>query len=449
MAHQAYAVIDLGFGDSGKGTIVDYLVRKTGSNLVIRFNGGAQAGHNVVTPDGRHHCFSQFGSGTFVEGVRTLLTKDVAIHPLALVKEASRLKEAGVSDAMERLIVDEGCPVITPYHQALNCLKELSRGAGAHGSCGVGYGETVSHMRSTNSKYGYFIAWNLKHPSTSHLEEIRLELLREAEALYRPTSALDTWGKWYDLLSDKENSAVISQMFHEVGKKLDFACSENDEAFEYVQNAKTPIFEGAQGVLIDEKWGFAPYNTWSDVTGSRIYDQFGLHPGDGSITTIGVVRAFPTRHGAGPFPTEFKEADHNDGTQIANIVDHNVHNKWQGHLRTGYFDGVLNRYAIQACRINNFPISALAVTHLDQLKGLKLWRHCELYDIDDLKPVDAEMLMWANDYDRTDMASRVKPFYVETEPDEHNVMRHIESYADVPVVIKSTGPTASDKVSLL
>jgi adenylosuccinate synthase len=453
MTHQAYAVIDLGFGDSGKGTIVDYLARKTGSNLVVRFNGGAQAGHNVVTPDGRHHCFSQFGSGTFVEGVRTLLTADVAIHPLGLQKEAAHLRQIGVPDALSRLFIDERCLVITPYHQALNCLKELSRGKDAHGSCGIGYGETIAQSISPNpnAKYGTMIAWNLRHPCTNQLEEIREWLLIQADELIKPAfdhhSESDLlWTKWYSLIKDKENVDVISKMFLEIGKQLRLV-GHWDKGI--VSEAKTPIFEGAQGVLLDEKWGFPPYYTWSNTTGSQIHDKYGLHPGDGSITTIGVVRAFPTRHGAGPFPTEDKS--------LAETVrgDFNLFNQWQGNLRIGYFDHVLNRYAMQACRVSNFPISALAVTHLDKLHGwVPTWKECSMYypNIDTItneRRLDAEKLLWAEGDIRTNMLFDAKPGYEESSSDEHNVVRRIESYAEVPVVIKSTGSTAKNKISIL
>ena len=449
MAHQAFAVIDLGFGDSGKGTIVDYLVRKTGSNLVVRFNGGAQAGHNVVTPDGVHHCFSQFGSGTFVEGVRTLLTSDVAIHPIALEKEATRLQEIGIWDALSRLYIERDCLVITPYHQALNCLKELSRGAEAHGSCGVGHGEAVS--MSINCPDTALRAWHLSDHRTvaDQLHKIREMALAEAARLtVCPTLAWnllgenDLWCEWHSLLHDEANVEVIARMFFEFSKRLTIVSEGNN----IIQLANVPIFEGAQGVLIDDKWGFAPYHTWSDTTGAQIHKRFGLHPGNGSITPIGVVRAFPTRHGAGPFPTRQPDLEAN----TAFLDEHNSYNKWQGRPRIGSFDHVLTRYAMQACKVNNFPISGLAVTHLDQVKLVDDWQSCTMYDIDGPIPgVDAEALMWATAKDRTKLISGVTPFYEDAPPNEQAVYRSIESYAERPVLIKSFGPTANEKVSIL
>jgi len=139
----AFLVVDLGFGDAGKGLLSYYLVRTTGARWVVRFNGGAQAGHNVVTTDGRHHTFSQVGAGSFVPGVRTYLARDMVVHPTALDSEARHLARVGVADAMRRMHVDPECRVTTPFHQASTRVRELLRGAARHGSCGVGVGETV------------------------------------------------------------------------------------------------------------------------------------------------------------------------------------------------------------------------------------------------------------------------------------------------------------------
>jgi len=140
---RAYIVVDLGFGDCGKGLLTDFLVRHSGAGLVVRYNGGAQAGHNVVTSEGLHHTFSQFGSGTFVPGVKTYLSRDVVIHPDALLVEGNVLEAKGVTDAFARLRVSEWALVITPFHQAANRIREIARGMARHGSCGVGVGEAV------------------------------------------------------------------------------------------------------------------------------------------------------------------------------------------------------------------------------------------------------------------------------------------------------------------
>src|SRR3954468_4538538 len=128
-------LVGLGFGDCGKGLFTDALCRRWPVHTVVRFNGGAQAGHNVVLPDGRHHTFSQFGAGTFVPGVRTLLAAPVVVHPTALLVEDAVLRGAGVHDALARLTIAATCRLTTPYHQAAGRLRERLRGTQAHGSC--------------------------------------------------------------------------------------------------------------------------------------------------------------------------------------------------------------------------------------------------------------------------------------------------------------------------
>src|SRR5258705_6304367 len=132
-------VVGLGYGDEGKGTITDYLVRELGARTVVRWNGGPQAGHNVVTSDGRWHCFAQFGAGTFA-GARTVLGPDMLVELEALAVEADALAGKGVADPLAQLTIDGDCTVITPMHKLLNQLREL---AAPRGSCGMGVGEAV------------------------------------------------------------------------------------------------------------------------------------------------------------------------------------------------------------------------------------------------------------------------------------------------------------------
>jgi adenylosuccinate synthase len=146
----ATILVDLTFGDAGKGSLVDYLVRRDNAHTVIRFNGGAQAAHNVVLPDGRHHTFSQFGSGTFVPGVRTHLSRFMLFDPLALAAEERHLRSVGVTDAFDRLTLDRRALVVTPFQRAANRLREVARGDARHGSCGMGIGETMSDVLDDN-----------------------------------------------------------------------------------------------------------------------------------------------------------------------------------------------------------------------------------------------------------------------------------------------------------
>ena len=141
---QAIILADLGFGDAGKGTLADYLSRQLAVHTIVRYNGGPQAAHNVVTPDGRHHTFAQFGSGMFLPHTRTLLSRFMLVNPLNMLKEERHLSALGVTDALPRTMIDRRALVITPFQRAINRLREVARAADRHGSCGEGIGECMS-----------------------------------------------------------------------------------------------------------------------------------------------------------------------------------------------------------------------------------------------------------------------------------------------------------------
>lgn len=158
---RADLVIGLGFGDEGKGSWVDHLVRAHGARLVVRFNGGAQAGHQVITGDGRSHIFAQFGSGTFVPGTETLLSRFMLVEPQALLKEATVLQQKQVEHPLGLISVSEDAPVVGPYNRLLNRITEQYRGNSRHGSCGFGIGTTQQDVETLGERALY--VRDLKH----------------------------------------------------------------------------------------------------------------------------------------------------------------------------------------------------------------------------------------------------------------------------------------------
>lgn len=327
------AVVDLGFGDAGKGLLVDWLVRRTGARQVVRFNGGAQAGHNVVTPDGRHHRFAQLGAGSFVDGVETVLGPEVVVHPGALLVEARALARAGVPDPLTRLHVHPDCPVVTPWHQALNRLRELGRGADRHGSCGVGVGEVARDRAQAPDTV--LRAAHLGRPDLRDRARHTMTRLT-ADAVALGVQAPDELAVFDERLVDRwiELTAPVTACVREVGVAAD------------------AILEGAQGVLLDERFGFHPHTTWSDCTfgaAERLRDR--LAPAT-RITRVGVHRAFHVRHGPGPLPSQ---------TNTLRPTEHNRTNDWQGPVRYGWLDLRLVRYALAAVG----GVDALALTWLD------------------------------------------------------------------------------------
>lgn len=324
---RSFTVVDLGFGDAGKGATVDFLVRDKGADLVVRFNGGAQAAHNVVTPDGRHHTFAQLGSGSFVPGVKTHLGPRMVVDPGGLLVEAEVLSQKRVDDPLNRLSVDPGALVITPFHLAVNRLRERLRGDGRHGSCGIGFGEAVQdEMLGLDSVHAADLAGDVRPllrriQARKRAEMLEARELPEFTALEDPdlvdgTAAM--WEDWRPTLRDT------------------------------LPPHRRCIYEAAQGVLIDERWGFAPHTTWSNCTFENALEL------DPDTLKVGVTRAHSVRHGPGPFPTEDVDWPAPD--------KHNGTGPWQGRVRGGPLDLELLRYALGVVE----GVDLLAVTWLDR-----------------------------------------------------------------------------------
>ncbi|MCP3097470.1 adenylosuccinate synthetase [Myxococcus sp. K15C18031901] len=354
-ARTAHVVVDLGFGDAGKGTLTDWLVRRHGAGLVVRFNGGAQAGHNVVTDDGRHHTFSQVGAGSFVAGVRTHLARTTVFHPLALRVEADFLAKQGVPDAMERVTVSEHARVITPFHQAVGRLRELARGERRHGTCGVGVGETVRDALANPTDIVF--AGELAHP-TALIRKARAaqERLRADVAALRPVlRRLPFAEREWMLLDDPEVVVRWADAVRALGPRRFVV--EDAWLGHRLRASHHTVFEGAQGVLLDEWRGFHPHTTWSTCTFDPALELLREHGFEGEIRRLGVLRTYATRHGEGPLPTE-------EPALAPSVPEpHNDAGGWQGSFRVGHFDAVLARYALEVCG----GVDTLALTHLDRL----------------------------------------------------------------------------------
>jgi adenylosuccinate synthase len=412
---RAILTVGLGFGDEGKGATVDFLARRLEADLVVRYCGGSQAGHNVQLPDGRRQTFSQFGAGTLAtvsEPPRTYLGPNVIIDPLALVREARHLTELGVHDPTRLLTIHPRCLVTTPWLQTLNRLRELSRGAAKHGSCGQGIGEARSYWL----KYGEDAVFAQDLP---HLDRLRhkLELQRQRTLLELqdfidriPADTLHEFELW------ELNAEAVAWDMHEAlpdSLSLDAA----------VPPFRTAIFEGAQGILLDEYRGFHPYTTWNTVTLHHAWEL--IHATDvEAVAVLGITRAYTTRHGEGPLPTFSAELTNR-------LLDAgNPWNRWQGGLRCGWLDMPLLRYATAVAG----PLDGIVVNHLDEVREVDC-RVCEAYRNIMLTPAAAPQL--SHQGHLTQDLFRAEPVLSPSTPDR--IVRSLSQLA--PVVITSTGPT--------
>ncbi|MEV2274955.1 adenylosuccinate synthetase [Nocardiopsis sp. NPDC049922] len=326
-------VVDLGFGDAGKGVTVDLLCVRRRFGAVVRANGGAQAAHNVVAPDGRHHTFAQFGAGTLAPGgpVPTHLSRFVVVDPFALAAEAGHLASLGVRDPFALVTVDRRALISTPWHQAVNRARERARGAERHGSCGMGVGETMAYALARPEDAP--TAGDCAHPA-----RLRRKLNRLAEYA----------GRGEDF-PDVEECLLTYRAFADRVRLVD------ERYLPELLAASPVVFEGAQGVLLDEWHGFHPHTTWSTTTTANPLALLAEAGQQGAARRVGVVRTYTTRHGAGPLVTE------DPGLGAVLTERHNGTHPWQGAFRVGHLDLVAHRYALEATG----GVDTLVVTHAD------------------------------------------------------------------------------------
>lgn len=437
MSH-AYIVAGLGFGDEGKGSVVDGLVDRLHVPLVVRYNGGAQAAHHVVLRDGRSHCFSQFGAGT-LRGAKTFLSRFVVVEPFGMVREAAHLQDLGVPNPAGLLFVDREAVVATPFHAALNKARETARGGACHGSCGLGIGEAAAFaarfpdhalrfgdLGDTSVTSRKLAAW---------YESVRADwkTLR-AHTFYRSPAAVPAFG-------EAAQMTALAEAYRDHALRV--AHVVDREWLEGQEVGGPVVFEGAQGVLLDETFGFYPYTTWSTTTTANAI-QLALEAGFQGRTTIGVLRSYLTRHGAGPLPTEAW------GTSKPLLLagEHNGEHPWQGDFRVGAFDVVLASYAANVTG----GVDCVALTHLDKVGSP--WRVCTGYErfatrqlqaaatVMKFLPQESARLAVMADWTR-ELAS-AQPIY--DYADSEAVFQGIVEVAvRAPIGILSRGPTSNDK----
>lgn len=430
---QAFVVVDLGNGDGGKGTVTDSLTRRYNAHTVIRFNGGSQAGHNVVTPEGQHHTFSQFGSGSFVVGVETFLSRHVLVDPGAFLKEAECLATKGVTDIFDRTLVSERAQLVTPFHAAVTQLRELDRGQDRHGSVGVGIGE-AARIGNDFPELALRAKDVLGDPERlrTRLRQCQEALRAELRDLIRRVPKDETALKAIRLLESAGAVNATLNLFLIFGKRARIV---NDHLLtKRLQMDGTVIFEAAQGVLIDERIGFFPYVTRSDCTSRNADTLLGEARYGGAIERLGVLRAYAVRHGPGPLVSE-------DPTLGARLHEnHNQTHLWQGAFRHGHLDLVATRYALERC-----PVDALAITCLDQLEGLEA-KACVAYDLSDGQRI--EKIRHALNPHHFPGRERLTARLLKATPvltDMPDPLSLITETFPLPLHLTSHGPTATDK----
>lgn len=436
------SVLGLGFGDCGKGHFIDALTRRWQAHTVVRFSGGAQAGHNVVMPAGsstagRHHTFAQFGAATFVPGTHTVLLDPMIVHPTALLVEAEALGRIGVGDALARLKIDTQCRITTPYHQAAGRLRERLRGASAHGTCGVGVGETVRHGLEYPEqilRYGDLVPASAAQARTQldKLQAIREALLTEFRSI-GGTASLEE----FQMLQDEGVAAKWLTQAQALARQCPPESADTLHARLMLPGCV--LFEGAQGILLDEWRGFHPHTTWSSITTAAVEEAAARVGLTAPIGHYGVLRSYLTRHGAGPMPT------HDEALDRLLPEPHNHAEGWQGYFRRGHPDAVLLRYALEA--VGN--LSGLLVGHLDIFQDGTQLRWCDHYTTPTSARLERLPLGPYRDLDHqstlTQLLSEARPQYASATIDSaEQLLDRIAGVTSLPVALRSYGAAHTD-----
>ncbi|WP_224245875.1 adenylosuccinate synthase [Hyalangium gracile] len=425
-------VVGAQWGDEGKGKVVDLLTEH--AQVVVRFQGGNNAGHTLVV-GGQKTVLHLIPSGILHPGKTCVIGNGVVVDPAVLVGEIDALKTRGFLKDDSHLLISDNAHVIFPWHKLLDSFREKARGGSAIGTTGRGIGPAYEDkvarrgIRVRDLLQPERLRKRIDERLPVALEELR-ELCRQAN---EPVPTLEA----AKLVSDF--SALGERLRPHVGDASLFLAGQ-------VARGARILFEGAQGTLLDVDHGTYPYVTSSNCVAGNAAVGSGLGP-----TTIdrvmGISKAYTTRVGGGPFPTELTDAL---GDQLRKVGDE--YGATTGRpRRCGWLDGVVLRYAV---RVNG--LSSLALTKMDVLSGIKSLQLCNAYELDGQRVTELP-----GDYE--DLA-RVKPVY-ETLPgwDEKlagvrtfdelpenakRYVRRVEEISGVPVTCISVGADRGETVLL-
>lgn len=411
-------IIGTQWGDEGKGKIVDLLTEDVAA--VARFQGGHNAGHTLVI-DGKKTVLHLIPSGILHDKVNCLIGNGVVISLSALITEATKLIESGIP-VYERLRISPGCPIILPSHEALDAAKEIKLGGSAIGTTGRGIGPVYEDKvaRRALRISDLFDAKILSNKLKTVLEYHNFMLKH-----YYEIDELDFDTIYNDLLIQRE---TVLPMIEDISVTLE----------DLQKQGKNILFEGAQGVFLDIDHGTYPYVTSSNTVAAAASIGTGLGPRD--LTHIlGIVKAYTTRVGAGPFPTELFDES---GEHLGKIgVEFGA--TTGRPRRCGWFDAVALKRSIR-----NSSISSLCVTKLDVLDGLEIIKICIGYELDEEKiedfPLDVALLNKCTpiyqDFPGWKTSTIGVTNYSDLPENARAYLGWIENKLNIPIDIVSTGP---------
>lgn len=425
-------VIGTQWGDEGKGKVVDWLTDH--AQGVVRFQGGHNAGHTLVI-GGKKTVLHLVPSGILRSGVTCYIGNGVVLSPEALIEELDALNAAGV-DAESRLKISEACPLILPYHQALDVAREAAKGAKKIGTTGRGIGPAYEDKVARRG----LRLQDLLRPK--RFAEKLAEILDYHNYVLKNYLGAETVDFQRVLEGALAVAPRLTRMIADVPRAL----------YDAHKAGANLLFEGAQGTLLDIDHGTFPYVTSSNCIAGAAAAGAGVGPGMLHYV-LGITKAYTTRVGGGPFPTELYDA-------VDKLDPVGKHMATRGHefgattgraRRCGWFDAAALKRSIQ---ING--VSGLCVTKLDVLDGLEEMKICTGYRIDgrlsDILPVGAD------DLERCEPVYESLPGWKESTVGvkrfealpkaAQDYLKRMEALCGVPVDMISTGPDREETIVL-
>jgi adenylosuccinate synthase len=417
-------VVGAQWGDEGKGKLVDWLSAR--ADVIVRFQGGHNAGHTLVI-DGKVYKLSLLPSGIVRSGKLSVIGNGVVLDPWHLKEEIAKLQGQGVQISPENLMIAENTPLILPVHSELDQARERQNKVAKIGTTGRGIGPAYEDKVGRRA--------------------IRVSDLADPETL---KARIDRLAVHHDTLrrgmgmAEVDTDALLAQLNEIAPLVLQFAAPVWKVLAEKRKVGKRILFEGAQGSLLDVDFGTYPFVTSSNVIAGQAATGSGMGPGSIDFV-LGIVKAYTTRVGEGPFPTELDDAD---GQRLGER-GHEFGVVTGRKRRCGWFDAALVR---QTCATSG--VKGIAFTKLDVLDGFETLKICVGYELDG-KPLD--YLPFA-----ADQQARCVPIYEEMDgwsdstegarswadlpANAIKYVRRVEELIECPVALVSTSPEREDTI---
>ena len=418
------AVIGTQWGDEGKGKIVDWLSER--ADIVVRFQGGHNAGHTLVI-DGTKYKLSILPSGTVRSGKLSIIGNGTVVDPFHLLSEIAHLQNQGVQISPDNLLLSETATLILPVHAQVDKAREVLRGSGKIGTTGRGIGPAYEDKIARRA--------------------IRIADLSDTDVLKKKIEQIVTWHNIF-LKASGDEGITASSVFEQLEPIIPEILSYTGRSWEVLGAAhasgKRILFEGAQGVMLDIDHGTYPFVTSSNTVAAQAATGSGTGPSNIHFT-LGITKAYTTRVGEGPFPTEdFAEDGQRmgeKGREFGTVTGRK--------RRCGWFDAVMVRQAGLMA-----GITGMALTKLDVLDGFEVLKICVGYEVNGKKityfpadtqsqiacvPIYEEMPGWSE----TTFGARS---WADLPANAVKYIRRLEELTQIPVALLSTSPEREDTI---